>query len=83
MKEVGYLKALKRAYAWKILEEEFMWRIKELENEIFNDFTPWNNDKLYSKNDLKKLERLLLKQFIDLPDNLISAMDIIENKEED
>ena len=81
-KEIGYLKALKRAYAWKILEEELMWRIKELENEIFNDFTPNNNDKLYSKNDLKKLERQLLKQFIDLPDNLISAMDIIEEEQE-
>ena len=80
MKEIGYLKTLKRAYAWKVLEEELMWRVQDLENEIFNDFTPWNNDKLYSKNDLKKLERQLLKQFIELPDNLISAMEIIEEE---
>ena len=83
MKEIGYLKALKRAYAWKVLEEELMERVKDLENEIFNDFTPDNNKQIYSKNDIKKLERLLLKQFIDLPDNLISAMDIIETKKEE
>lgn len=83
MKEVGYLKALKRAYARKVLEEELMWRVKDLEYEIFNDFTPSNNDKLYSKNDLKKLERQLLRQFIDLPDNLISAMEIIEERQEE
>jgi len=83
MKEIGYLKALKRSYAWKTLEEELIWRIKELENEIFNDFSPSNNDKLYSKNDLKKLERQLLRQFLELPENLISAMDIIENEEEE
>lgn len=82
-KEIGYLKSLKRAYAWKILEEELMWRVKELENEIFNDFTPENNNKVYSKNDIKKVERLLLKQFIDLPETLISAMDIIEVDEQE
>lgn len=81
-KEIGYLKALKRAYAWKILEEELMWRVKELEKEIFNDFTAENNTKVYSKSDIKKLERLLLKQFIELPDNLINAMEIIEVDDE-
>ena len=81
-KEIWYLKSLKRAYARKLIEEELMDRIKELEKEILYNFTPWNNDKIYSKNDLNKIERLILKQFIELPDNLINALDIIEAEEE-
>jgi len=81
MKEIWYLKALKKAYARKILEEELIERLKILDNEIFNLFDWDANDKKYSKNDLRKIERLLLKQFIELPDNLIWAMELIESKE--
>lgn len=82
-KQVGYLKALKRAYAWKILEEEFMDRVKDIESEVLNNFTPEYNDKVYSKNDLLKVERKLLQQFIYLPDNLIKALDIIEEDDKE
>lgn len=82
-KQVGYLKALKRAYAWKILEEELIDRLKDIESEVLNNFTPDYNDKVYSKNDLLKVERKLLEQFINLPDNLIEALDIIEEDEQE
>lgn len=80
-KKVWYLKALKRAYAWKILEEEFMERISEIENVVLENFKT-SNELKFTENDLLKVERKLLKQFIELPDNLLNALEIIEIKEE-
>ena len=77
-KQIGYLKSLKRAYAWKLLEEQLQLNIKDLEYEILNNFSSENNDKRYSKNDLLKIERKIWEQFIELPDVLIWALDIIE-----
>ena len=82
-KQVGYLKALKRAYSWKILEEQLNIRISDIEHELLEQFDPDYNEQLYTKNDLRKVERKLLKDFLELPDNLINALDIIETKEED
>lgn len=83
MKEIWYLKALKKAYAWKILEEELKARVQDLEKLILDDFTWKNNEMKYTALDIYKTERKLLKDFLELPDNLIRAMDIIEQKWED
>lgn len=82
-KQVGYLKALKRAYAWKILEEQLNLRISDIEHEVLNQFNWEDNEKVYTKNDLLKAERKLLTLFLELPDNLMNALEIIEAKEED
>ena len=82
MKEIWYLKALKKAYARKIIEEELKAKIEDLENTILNDFTWKNNEVKYTALDIYKVERKILKDFLELPDNLISSMDIIEEKEE-
>lgn len=83
MKEIWYLKALKKAYAWKILEEELKARVQDLEKLILDDFTWKNNEMKYTALDIYKTERKILKDFLELPDNLIRAMDIIEQPWED
>lgn len=82
-KEIGYLKTLQKAYGWKLLVNELQERVDSLTNEILTDFNKENNKVLYSLNDLRKVERQILKDFIEMPEMLRSSYDIIETNQED
>jgi hypothetical protein len=79
IKEVSkhaYLNAIRQSDSWKLLTNELQERIDELGEEILGTFG--DNEMKYSKNDFKKLERMLLIQLIALPENMMNALEIIE-----
>lgn len=56
-------------------------RIKDLDKEIIE--TLWDNEVKYTALDLKRAERIILQQFIELPHNLIETFDNIFDVEEE
>jgi len=86
-KELNALKGMKQLQnfpPYLKLCNEIELQIQDLDAQILD--TIWENELKYTYMDLKKVERLLLKQFLELPENIISSFDnIVEtvDKEED
>ena len=70
--EINQFRMLKEMPQWKILTEIIKTELKEVEEEIFE---VKDNDKLYTKDDLLKKERAIMKRFISLPDTLIDEFE--------
>jgi len=76
--ELNALKGMKQLmWFWPYLKlcSELQKQIDALDEEILN--TLWENEKKYTLMDLKKIERLLLKQFLDMPSDIIKEFDNI------
>lgn len=74
-KVLKWLRQLREFWPYLRLCNEIQLRIDELSNEIID--TIWDNKLKYTSQDLKRVERLVLKQFIELPENIIAEFDNI------
>ena len=81
LKELQGLKQLLVFPSYLRLITEFEARIKDLDKEIIE--TIWDNEVKYTALDLKRAERMILNNFIELPLNIIQDFDNIFNVEEE
>lgn len=75
--QIALLRELKNSTTWKLLKVDLERRIKETEDIILNSFDFKYNDRKFSFNDLKKVERQCLWILLELPDDLILQLDNI------
>ena len=84
LKALQSIKQLQQFPAYLKICNELEVRIQELDEEIIGMIWEWKLK--YTSLDLKRVERMILQQFIELPVNLIQEFDAITetiDKEED
>jgi len=83
--QISNLKHLVESDAWKFIQRELQTEVDRLTNELLGEtwIEPENNEKLYTNNDLMRVQRLLNKDTINLPNKLIEQLSPIEQIEVD
>lgn len=79
-----HLKNLVNFPAWEYFRNDLLKQVSFIENSLYKiDFEA--NKKVYTKHDILRIERNILKMIIDLPDDLIEQLNqiTIEETKED
>jgi len=82
LKALQGMKQLKLFPAYLRLINELELKVQDLDVEIIESFWEW--EMKYTALDLKRVERMTIKLFMELPDNIINSFDnIVEVDEKD
>ncbi len=80
LKILKWLRQLREFWPYLKLTNELQIRMDELDKEIVGTIWEWKLK--YTSLDLKRVERKILQQFIELPENLIKEFDNITVQDE-
>lgn len=80
--QLNHLKQLVNFPAWQFFKDDLKAQLKAVESDIFK-INPEDNEKVYTKKDVLRLERNILQMMIKLPDDLMEKLDQIIEEDQD